>query len=451
MKAILLDGALENDFTGLRIRTLLSQELQTRGWEVEQVTLRDQHIGNCAGDFFCWVRTPGMCNINDDNRVIAEEIVHSDLLVYLTPVTFGGYSPTLKRMVDHQIQNISPYFATINSETHHQKRYDRYSDFLTVGWLPEPEAVSEALFHQLSARNGINFYAKKTASRVLYESQTAAEMLPQLQGLLNVMDAKSQPQPGRVIDEKMLPQLQAADLVRSEHPIRRAVLLVGSPKMGKSSSNALGGYLFEQLRAKSVQVETIQLYPILRSAEKLQNMMELIEASDLLMLAFPLYIDSLPAPVIDVMQKISAYRKSLPIGKLDGQLKPRAILFAALANSGFPESSQNSTALGITERFAHEAGFTWAGGLAMGGGGMVSGQDLAHAGGPAIPVKRALDLAADALARGAGIPTAAVNNLASPAIPGWLYRLFGSIGWDQQAKKYGVGKLLRRKTYSQSG
>ncbi|MCK4899409.1 MAG: hypothetical protein KAS38_11555 [Anaerolineales bacterium] len=63
-----------------------------------------------------------------------------DLMVYLTPITFGGYSSALKRMVDHQIQNVLPFFARVSSETHHRKRYKKYPDLLAVGWMDEPDA-----------------------------------------------------------------------------------------------------------------------------------------------------------------------------------------------------------------------------------------------------------------------------------------------------------------------
>ena len=78
--------------------------------------LRDKKIGNCAGDFFCWIRDPGICNVDDDNREIANSIANSDLMVYITPVTFGGYSSTLKKMVDHQIQNVLPFFEQVNGD-----------------------------------------------------------------------------------------------------------------------------------------------------------------------------------------------------------------------------------------------------------------------------------------------------------------------------------------------
>src|SRR5512145_879253 len=107
MKAILLDGSQRNDVTGQRVYAALRMELESRGWQVEHLCLRERKIGNCAGDFFCWIRNPGVCNVDDDNRAIAESIINSDLMVYLTPITFGGYASVLKKMVDHQLPNVS--------------------------------------------------------------------------------------------------------------------------------------------------------------------------------------------------------------------------------------------------------------------------------------------------------------------------------------------------------
>ena len=72
MKAILLDGSQANDSTGERVRGALEAELKIRGWEVELILLCEKKIGACAGDFFCFVRSPGVCNVDDDNRDIAE-------------------------------------------------------------------------------------------------------------------------------------------------------------------------------------------------------------------------------------------------------------------------------------------------------------------------------------------------------------------------------------------
>ena len=71
MKALILDGSRVYDAAAEKVATALRDRLAARGWEIEHIPLRDKKIGNCAGDFFCWVRSPGVCNTNDDNRAIA--------------------------------------------------------------------------------------------------------------------------------------------------------------------------------------------------------------------------------------------------------------------------------------------------------------------------------------------------------------------------------------------
>lgn len=64
--------------------------------------------------------------------------------------------------------------------------------------------------------------------------------------------------------------------------------------------------------------------------------------------------------------------------------------FAALVNCGFPEPEHTRTAFSIGRHFAAAAGYTWSGGLPLGGGGAINSAtplDLQH--GPAEHVKRA--------------------------------------------------------------
>ena len=149
MKTLILDGSHANGALSGRVVASLEASLNARAWDARTIVLRNQKIGNCAGDFFCWVKSPGVCNTDDDNRVIAEQIIQSDLVIYLTPVTFGGFSSALKRMVDHQIQNNSPFFATNQCETQHQPRYNRYPNILVIGWMDTPEAQTESIFRHL--------------------------------------------------------------------------------------------------------------------------------------------------------------------------------------------------------------------------------------------------------------------------------------------------------------
>jgi multimeric flavodoxin WrbA len=435
MKAILLDGSRAGDSAGNRVRTALTAELHVRGWEVEHILLSEKKIGNCAGDFFCWIRNPGICNVNDDNRAIAASVVNSNLTVYLTPITFGGYSSTLKKMVDHQIQNISPYFAQVNGETHHQRRYPLYPDFLAIGWMDQADAQNEATFRHLVYRNAINFYAEKYIAGVVMEDQAESEIQASVQNWLNEMENRKKIQPQK-LPENGSPSPRLS-------PIRRALLLVGSPRTRQSTSNSLGSYLFAQLNARGIQTETAYTHTTLRSPEKMKALLEAADAADLVMLAFPLYVDSLPAPTIEALERIAAQRAAAK-----NPHRTHRQLFAAIANCGFPEAHHNATALAICANFARQAGFDWAGSLALGAGeGLVHGMSLNEMDGRVIPLKKALDLAAEALAQGSAIPQEAQTLLAKPFVPAWLYRSIGLFGWKQQAKPYGAEKSLSRQPY----
>ena len=432
MKAILLDGSHKNDSTGERVRAALLSALQACGWDSEHIVLREKKIGNCAGDFFCWIRSPGICNVDDDNRTIAEAVMASDLMVYLTPVTFGGYSSALKRMVDHQIQNVSPFFAKVAGETHHQKRYPKYPDLLAAGWMDAPDAQAAAVFRHLAQRNAINLFAERVVSGVVLAGQSDGEILASAQQWLNDVQTG---QPSQTVE---LP-------VRGETccgatQVRRALLLVGSPRTRNSTSYSLGGYLFERLGAQSIHTETIYLHTVLSTPEKRKALLDAVDGADLVTLAFPLYVDSLPAPVMEGLERIAAHRR--------GRAQARRQLFTAIANCGFPEAHHNATALAICDTFARQAEFQWAGSLALGGGQGIVGRPLAELGGRTIPLRKALELAAEALAQGQAIPKAAQDMMAKPPIPAWLYRLLGGYGWKRQAKSYGAEKSLQRQPYA---
>ena len=109
-----------------------------------------------------------------------------------------------------------------------------------------------------------------------------------------------------------------------------ALLLVGSPKPGASSSASLGTYLLEQLEQLGLRTDTVNLTKALRSDEATEALHAAVAAADLVVLSFPLYIDSLPAPVIRALELIAARRAGLPAAPGD---KPALV---AICQCGFP-------------------------------------------------------------------------------------------------------------------
>lgn len=123
----------------------------------------------------------------------------------------------------------------------------------------------------------------------------------------------------------------------------------------------------------------------------------------------------------------------------------RPQLFAAIVNCGFPEVVHNATALAISETFAKQAGFEWAGSLALGGGGALNGAPLTSQ--RTAPLRQALDLAAAALAEGRPIPSAAQELFGKWRISQRAYRLVGNLGWYFTARPYGAWRSLKQRPY----
>ena len=80
----------------------------------------------CIGCFGCWVKTPGICAIKDDDgKRYLERFVASDLMIIVTRIPFGSYSPAIKRALDRGIPSLQPYFRIYRGEMHHMQRYPR--------------------------------------------------------------------------------------------------------------------------------------------------------------------------------------------------------------------------------------------------------------------------------------------------------------------------------------
>jgi multimeric flavodoxin WrbA len=221
----------------------------------------------------------------------------------------------------------------------------------------------------------------------------------------------------------------------------KALLLVGSPRKGKSASETLGAYLLGQLENNDIAVDKAYVYPAIKSEEKLEALVKTVATADVVIIAAPLYVDSLPAAVIKLLEVLSR--------DLGQYTRPDHQLLLAISNGGFPEASQNDIALAIYRRFAEETGFVWAGGMAVGGGEALKGRPLEASGGMARNVVAGLDMAAAALAEGNPVPQEAEELVSEPMMPSRIYRLMGNLGWWMQAGEYGTRRKLRTRVWEQ--
>jgi NAD(P)H-dependent FMN reductase len=92
---------------------------------------------------------------------------------------------------------------------------------------------------------------------------------------------------------------------------RTALLLVGSPKPGASSSGSLGAYLLEGLEKRGMTTQTLRVAKAVRSDEAVGQLRAAVAAADLVVLSFPLYVDSLPGPATRALELIAGRRTGL--------------------------------------------------------------------------------------------------------------------------------------------
>jgi len=426
MRALILDGAVGLRDMADSVVATLAPQLEARGYSVTRRDLSKLEIPECKGDFGCWTITPGRCVQPGPHRDVARELIQSDLAIWLTPVTFGGYSSALKKQLDHCIPLISPLMTTVDGETHHEPRYQRFPSLLVIGLMEGPAPSDARVFERLVQRNVLNLYPPRFANPVLTRGE-----LPLLPAVITRwMEDLAVSGPPRGAAEPLA--LGARGELPASIP-RRALLLVGSPRGGGSVSGAIAAHLEGLLRQRGLTVTTERIQDQLRKDHDLRGIARSFEEADLVALATPLYVDSLPASVTEGFEILARARS--------GARGPRP-RFLAMVNCGFPEAVHTDTALAICRAFAEQANLDWIGGLGIGGGGLLAGKPLTELGGRARFVTRALQLAADAIVRGRVVPDEAQRVVRKLPIPRWLYRFAADWGFRQEARKRGMARRL---------
>ncbi len=445
-KVVILDGATSSDHDLSPILSVLSEVLRGDGAHIETFALREMKLAHCLGCFGCWVKTPGICVEADAGREIAKAVVQSDITVWFTPVTFGGYSPDLKKMIDRYVQVASPFFAMDHGEVHHPPRYAHRPRLLMVGVQRRPDSHEAHIFKTLAGRNAINFHPPSYAAEVVLATDDADALRQRFQALLTRNDTLPF---GELAASLMPPPVDLGAPIASPDGTRRALLIVGSPKTNEpSTSGVLGGYVLDRLKEQGWDTESLTLRASLNREEGQRELLSSVERARLILLVFPLYVDALPYLVTKALTVIGAHRRT---GPESSQQR-----FVGIVNSGFPEMHQNAVALAICQEFATQCGFTWAGGLALGGGEIVGGQTPNEAQRSRPPLKHvfaALDSTAASLAQGLPLPAEAVRMLKKSPIPfmpaalwHWIYVRIGGKEFVKEAAKNGVSKegLLAR-------
>lgn len=208
--------------------------------------------------------------------------------------------------------------------------------------------------------------------------------------------------------------------------MKRIAAINGSPKVNRGASKLLIGKLEDILGEK---IEVYQAVQLAGEESARKTIAELLNF-DALLVVFPLYVDSLPAPLIKVLTLVeqAAAKTQTPLPKV-----------YAVCNCGFYEAEHTKSAFRIMRNFALSAGLVYGGGVGIGAGGALQAVGKYMPYGPAANVYAALCGLCEAI--GGESAQEGADSFVTLSFPRFLYSLMGNMGWRKQAKQNSVKRL----------
>ena len=192
MSVLILNGSLKTGNQHTLYQNLIEKELASKGISCESIILHSTNLKSCIGCFKCWDTTPGICTgiKGDSGTEIIRKVIHSDLIVFLTPLTFGGFSSELKKIIERFLPLLQAGVVLVKGETHHRKRYDRYPSILAIATTEEVDDEEVDIFKHLMYRFSLNLYPPKHVAEIFSlteEEKVVEEKLKQFLTILEVV------------------------------------------------------------------------------------------------------------------------------------------------------------------------------------------------------------------------------------------------------------------------
>ncbi|MBL4930437.1 hypothetical protein [Clostridium paridis] len=210
----------------------------------------------------------------------------------------------------------------------------------------------------------------------------------------------------------------------------RIAMINGSPKLGRSNS----AFFLEKFEKIISEGNEISYYNINKKPLTNDQYRELCHM-DVLILAFPLYIDAIPSHLFKMLISLEEYMK---------KEREKEIYVYAIINNGFYEGKQNRIAFEILKNWCLRSGLKFGQGIGQGAGEMMNFIEevpLGHG-----PLKN-LGKAMESLAMSINSKSVGETILFSPNFPRAGWKFVGThFFWNVAAKRNGLKKkdVLRK-------
>ena len=187
MKIVLVNGSHNgrNSSTQIMAEAFL-QGAQKSGAETVNIILAEKNIQYCRACFTCWLKTPGICAIDDDMKSILAETDGADILVLASPLYIDTISSMLKVFLERLLVKGNPYFGkTENGESRHcQNANEKTPKLLILSNCGFPERSHFQALSVWAQRFALNMQTKLLAEIYASQGGLLTSDLPQVKSYL---------------------------------------------------------------------------------------------------------------------------------------------------------------------------------------------------------------------------------------------------------------------------
>jgi multimeric flavodoxin WrbA len=339
MKITILNGNTQNgSATFEEYIKLIASRLESEQHSVKLMNLKEMDLKFCTGCFGCWVKTPGECITRDDGAVVRQAIIACDLLIWASPLKMGYVSNLLKRAMDKTIPLLMPYFDPINAEIHHAKRYDKYP---LTGLIYETEGDTDGIDRQLLenifARTSLNF---RSCISFCQDSTTPVSEMNRI-----ISQAAE--------NKKLLPSRPDPTVGVSILPPTHLTVFNGSPRGRKGNTPILLDKFLTGFQNSSDK--TYEMHDLIH-INQMDQFTEAYRKASCVLLAFPLYTDSMPANVMAFIETLEQFK-----GRQDNPA------MGFMVQSGFMEGAHSRHVEQYLQKLCSRLGCNYIGTIVKGG------------------------------------------------------------------------------------
>ena len=101
------------------------EALREKAEEVQVIHAYEKNFRPCIGCNACWLKTPGICSIQDGYEELLKAYLASDAVVFLSGTALNFVDYRMKNVIDRILPLATMYIHIVDGQCRHVPRYDK--------------------------------------------------------------------------------------------------------------------------------------------------------------------------------------------------------------------------------------------------------------------------------------------------------------------------------------